>query len=737
MPEGPEHQFRTVLRGYDPRQVKIYLEQVDRLLDRHRAREEQLAGQLRRAGEELEKARQLDEETLMAALGEQTARVLHTAQEAAREIRARATEQAAQLVDEARAESHRALAEAESVMADRTEAAELVAGQMRRAAAAEGEKLLEAARSEAEALLAQARDQGREALREAQEMRASVLGELTRRRQLLHVQVEVLRAGKESLLDSIRVARSSLERIDDSLSRAESDARAAAEVATSRFGSPAGNHPTGQSAPEEHDRHVAAPAETESGIGQRADVLRVGELRGAVGPEPVGPDGAAATEVAAEAATEVTAEAAGQRVDPPAVQVAGIGSGGTGEGDLNDESEGRAPASRRADVARSGRAETDQGAGRETDGSQTARATEQDAAAEAPAGGGGTVGEAAPEPQPVPGEDRPGAKSSAALDPERTQEIDALFERIRATRAEEVQRARTTLADLMPTGGGMADGAEVEEDAAPEPPPAAANGTASDGGTGDGAGSEGSAPAATDDDSLALESRDAAALPAVAALARRLKRCLQDEQNAVLDRLRHGETGSEALLGSASEQRNRYLKCVASPLSNAWKAGWAYGSALIAHEPADGAEQVPAGRAAVDLAAGALASSLAEVVRQRLESVLESESDEAGPPRRSASGVPERDLASALGAAYREWRGRRLEMQVWDYALAVFSEAALAAMPEGSRVRWVVNDEDGRCPDCDDNALAGEIDNGAEFPTGQRHPPAHAGCRCLLRASVT
>jgi hypothetical protein len=37
----------------------------------------------------------------------------------------------------------------------------------------------------------------------------------------------------------------------------------------------------------------------------------------------------------------------------------------------------------------------------------------------------------------------------------------------------------------------------------------------------------------------------------------------------------------------------------------------------------------------------------------------------------------------------------------------------------------------GRCADCDDNALEPTV-KGAAFPTGQVHPPAHPGCRCLL-----
>ena len=45
-------------------------------------------------------------------------------------------------------------------------------------------------------------------------------------------------------------------------------------------------------------------------------------------------------------------------------------------------------------------------------------------------------------------------------------------------------------------------------------------------------------------------------------------------------------------------------------------------------------------------------------------------------------------------------------------------------------LRWVPA-EVGRCPDCDDNALEPTA-RSEPFPTGQRFPPAHPGCRCFL-----
>ena len=52
--------------------------------------------------------------------------------------------------------------------------------------------------------------------------------------------------------------------------------------------------------------------------------------------------------------------------------------------------------------------------------------------------------------------------------------------------------------------------------------------------------------------------------------------------------------------------------------------------------------------------------------------------------------------------------------------------------PRAPMLRWVVDDDVAECPDCDDNALAGPVPSREAFPTGHPHPPAHAGCRCLL-----
>jgi hypothetical protein len=89
-------------------------------------------------------------------------------------------------------------------------------------------------------------------------------------------------------------------------------------------------------------------------------------------------------------------------------------------------------------------------------------------------------------------------------------------------------------------------------------------------------------------------------------------------------------------------------------------------------------------------------------------------------------------LAEAVGAAYREWKTKRVETAAADHVAAAFTQGVYAATPANATLRWLVDDADGPCSDCDDNALSGAQPKGEPYPTGQRYPPAHPGCRCLL-----
>jgi hypothetical protein len=122
----------------------------------------------------------------------------------------------------------------------------------------------------------------------------------------------------------------------------------------------------------------------------------------------------------------------------------------------------------------------------------------------------------------------------------------------------------------------------------------------------------------------------------------------------------------------------------------------------------------------VDLSEDA-AATIVESLRRRLEHAVA-----------SSAGDEQSVLIEAVGAAYREWKSERIERIAGDVLAAAFARGTWYETPDGTMLRWVVEDTDGPCPDCDDDALAGNLPKGEAFPTGQPYPPAHPGCRCMV-----
>jgi hypothetical protein len=106
---------------------------------------------------------------------------------------------------------------------------------------------------------------------------------------------------------------------------------------------------------------------------------------------------------------------------------------------------------------------------------------------------------------------------------------------------------------------------------------------------------------------------------------------------------------------------------------------------------------------------------------------------------RSRADVEDLDIGSLserLSGVYREWKVQKVERLASHYLIAAHQRGVFLGQPEGALLRWIV-DDDTPCPDCDDNALAGPTPRGETFPTGQLHPPAHLGCRCLVTPAST
>ncbi len=260
--------------------------------------------------------------------------------------------------------------------------------------------------------------------------------------------------------------------------------------------------------------------------------------------------------------------------------------------------------------------------------------------------------------------------------------VDELFARIRA-------------------GSGVTEEAGAEPQAQAAEPAVEAD---------DGAGAAEEAPAAPEaaepvpgpDDPL-IARRDELLAPVTSRLSRTIKRNLGDEQNRLLDRLRSAPAlDIDELMGSEDEHVAAFAAAARSHLDEAFAAGTVFVGA--------GAATIPRGDAVEQTSAG-LARAVVTMLRRQV-----------------AEGTG--DPADRVGAAFREWRGERVERLAGDQATQAFSAGVAAAKVDG-KLRWVVTTASG-CSDCEDNALAGAVSGTETFPTGHAYPPAHSGCRCLI-----
>jgi hypothetical protein len=256
--------------------------------------------------------------------------------------------------------------------------------------------------------------------------------------------------------------------------------------------------------------------------------------------------------------------------------------------------------------------------------------------------------------------------------------VDELFARIRAG------------TDDAGTGAGTGEGVEGA--------PTAGGETAGQ----DDAGTAEAEVAPGPDDELVAR-RDEQLAPVTARLSRTVKRSLGDDQNRLLDRLRSAPSLTvEDVLGPEDDHVSAFAAAARGHLAEAFAAGAAF---------AGSGASVATDDEAVEQSASGLAHVIMTMLRRQIE---------------EGNG----ELTDRVGAAFREWRGERVERLAGDYATQAFSAGVAATGAEG-KLRWVVTSASG-CSDCEDNALAGAVSGTETFPTGHAHPPAHSGCRCLV-----
>ncbi|MDQ1439155.1 MAG: hypothetical protein QOK43_2784 [Acidimicrobiaceae bacterium] len=684
--------FSTGFRGLDANEVRAYLQRVADDLRAGAERESALATRLAEA-EERAAHPEIDEDTLLRLLGEETARVMRSAREAAADLKAHAEESVQQILKDAHDEAKRVRSAAESVLAEQTELAEAEAQALREQARRDAAAMIESATAEAEAALDQVRERAKAMVVEAQSARERILSDLARRRRVAHVQVEQLRAGRDRLLDAYRMVRSTLEDVTDELQRAEAEARQAAEATARRLAA-------------EGDDALAEQADDEAGEDGGAD--EAGQAGGEIEDAEVGPDVEVAVEEEADQPVAVESAAIGS---------AAIGSAAGGSAAVEQVAprlvtttvEAASPApvtaapSRPASVPveerrlsslriirREREREREREAGSDPPQPEPVAAVSELDVVEpaAPDEAVRILAPVAAEVEAAPAPDVEAAKPA----------VEDVFARLRASREESVAKAREVLAEPEPEAKSEPD-PEPESKSEPDPEPEHREAVEGE-------------PAVSNEDERALQERDEAVADIEARLARKLKRSLQDEQNDVLDRLRSRRSRStEGVLPALDEHLARHV-AVALPFLE--QAGPGVDVAAVAHE---------------------LADAIVGPLRRQLEPALRGGSNEGDDGE--GDDAEESDPADRIGAAYREWKGDRIERLASHAVVSAWSRAAYRSVAEGTVLRWVVDDQGAPCPDCDDNALAGPTAKGDEYPTGQQHPPAHAGCRCLLvRAST-
>ena len=207
-------------------------------------------------------------------------------------------------------------------------------------------------------------------------------------------------------------------------------------------------------------------------------------------------------------------------------------------------------------------------------------------------------------------------------------------------------------------------------------------------------------------DAGAFAKRDEVLAPIVVAMSRKLKRVLADEENEVLEYLRGKKNALtvDAMVGEQEVHAKRYGDAISEDIMAAAKG---------AAKSAKVADVIPT----VDVLIGV---QLVKPLRDRLAKAIEQ------------NGTDRVAMAKALRGVYRQWKSQHIDEQVDDIACLSYSRGFFAGVKPGTQVCWMVDPNGPECPDAEDNSLAGSIALGKEFPTGNLHPLAHAGCRCLL-----
>ena len=283
--EIARREFATNFRGYDPAEVRTFLNQLSEQQSEQADRVAEMQRNLADIQQQVNSP-ELDEEMVMKLLGEQTAQILRSAREAANQMRSTAEEEVSKSLREAHEVTSRMRTEAETILAERTSEAQFKADQLKAESTAAANAMVTSAeqdaatmradsdryaaelRAEVDAEAQRMRDeQSVELERREAEMNAQMAEELEvfrqrgrdmvdmaraesqllvdrmvaqqeeqlnvliRKRKIALAQVEELRAGRQRLLKAYKLVRGTLDEVTEELTRVEDEARQAAGIA--------------------------------------------------------------------------------------------------------------------------------------------------------------------------------------------------------------------------------------------------------------------------------------------------------------------------------------------------------------------------------------------------------------------------------------------------------------------------------------------------------------------------
>ena len=625
--------FPSSRRGFDQNEVRDFLRMVSAEISRQQERitfleRELLNSQQAAPAPQIE----LNEETITELLGEETARIVQAAREAAGKIKVRSEETATRLVREATDEAARV-----------REDAELEAARVRQDAT-----------SDAEAEILMAKQQGRDMVNEARAYRERVLADVARRRELAREQIEDLMHGRDRIVqvfDRARIATEDVLRELDDVAEEPSEFVNLAPttgpipiiVQADEIEAREAMRPAVSSAPAfapyDQDEDVAVMAE-EVVIDRTALIEDVVVIEKTVVEEPV-IEAVAEVSVVVETSiapvVELVVETPVSNVVPLFARQE-VQAVDTDDEDLDDEDDVNDPPLVIVEPK-----------------AKVVVPPADDIFAKLRRSGAESV-----------------AKEVATTQVKKAEPKKKTAEKETAKVSEPVIEKDVEIA---------AEPA-IEEVAAPTP----------------------------------FELRDEALAPVIAAMSRRLKRVLADEQNEVLDILRGKLPVKtlDAIVGPKSDHSARMIEALEASLKGAALAG---AKSLSNASDKEVQKMVTSQMAAIN---EYVVATVVVPLRERLSrSISQASGDNA-------------ELTSLVRLVYREWKNTHVDTQVDNIAQTSFGRGAFAALTPGAQICWKVDPNGPACADAEDNSLAGFVGAGEAFPTGHTHAPAHAGCRCAL-----